>query len=202
MSTNPLYPIFLKLHTLDMLIVGAGEVGYEKLSFMLKSSPQARITMVAPWVNPDITDLLDRTPGHCVTIIKKAFEEADLNGKDLAVAATNIPYLNQQVRQAAKMRGILINVADTPELCDFYQGSIVTRGDLKVAISTNGKSPTFAKRFRQMLESALPKETNDLLSHLKAFRDTLHGDFEEKVKALNELTAGLLSEKTENEKAQ
>jgi siroheme synthase-like protein len=189
---NPLYPIFLKLHQLDMLIVGAGEVGYEKISFMLKSSPGARITMVAPWVNPEITDLLGQIPEHRVTIVQKPFEVADLEGRDLAVAATNIPELNREVHEAAKARGILINVADTPALCDFYLGSIVTRGDLKVAISTNGKSPTFAKRFRQLLEASLPAETTDLLDHLKAFRDTLGGDFEHKVKELNQLTASIL----------
>ncbi len=194
MSTrqNPLYPIFLKLHQLDMLIVGAGEVGYEKVSFMLKSSPQARITMVAPWVNPEITELLARTPEHQVRIVRKPFELEDLEGRDLVVAATNIPELNKEVHAAAKQRGILINVADTPALCDFYLGSIVTRGDLKVAISTNGKSPTFAKRFRQLLEASLPAETTDLLDHLKAFRDTLGGDFEHKVKELNQLTASIL----------
>jgi len=189
---NPLYPIFLKLHQLNMLIVGAGEVGYEKISFMLKSSPRARITMVAPWVNPEITELLDSTPEHHVHIVRKPFELADLDGRDLVVAATNIPELNKEVHAAAKERGILINVADTPALCDFYLGSIVTRGDLKVAISTNGKSPTFAKRFRQLLEASLPAETTDLLDHLKAFRDTLGGDFEHKVKELNQLTASIL----------
>jgi len=200
---NPLYPIFLKLHKLNMLIVGAGEVGYEKISFMLKSSPRAHITMVAPWVNPEITELLDRTPEHQVTIIRKPFELDDLQGRDLVVAATNIPALNKEVHAAAKERGILINVADTPELCDFYLGSIVTRGDLKVAISTNGKSPTFAKRFRQLLEASLPEETSDLLDHLKAFRDTLGGDFEHKVKELNQLTASILeaqATQTRNEK--
>lgn len=196
-AANPLYPIFLKLHQLEMLIVGAGEVGYEKISFMLKSSPQANITMVAPWVNPDILELLAQNPAHQVTIIRKPFAESDLDGKDLAVAATNIPELNKSVWAAAKQRKILINVADTPGLCDFYLGSIVTRGDLKVAISTNGKSPTFAKRFRQMLEHTLPADTAELLDHLKAFRDTLDGDFAEKVRQLNELTASLLRQESE-----
>lgn len=196
MNHNPLYPIFLKLHEMHLLIVGAGEVGYEKVSFMLKSSPRARITLVAPWVNPEIISLLDQMPEHRVDLLRKPFDPDDLAGKDLVVAATNIPALNQQVRAYAKKAGLLVNVADTPDLCDFYLGAIVTRGDLKIAISTNGKSPTFAKRFRQLLESSLPEETDDLLQHLKAFRDTLSGDFEEKVQALNQLTAALLAEST------
>jgi len=192
MNANTLYPVFLKLHELNMLIVGAGEVGYEKLSFMLKSSPAARIRMVAPWVSPDVEDLLRRHAGHRVSIDRRPFEPADVQAHDLVVAATNIPELNLQVREAGKAAGKLVNVADTPSLCDFYLGAIVTRGPLKIAISTNGQSPTFAKRFRQLLEEALPEETEDLLDHLKAFRDRIGGDFETKVRKLNELTASLL----------
>ncbi len=88
----------------------------------------------------------------------------------------------------------MCNIADTPELCDFYLGSIVTRGPLKVAISTNGQSPTFAKRFRQWLEAELPElETTDLIDNLKLFRDRLTGNFQTKVRELNTLTGSLLT---------
>jgi len=199
MSTkkNPLYPVFLKLHNLRMLIVGAGEVGYEKLFFILKSSPDANITVVAPWVSPELEELLAEG-NYKVEIIKKEFAVSDISGHDLIVAATNIRELNHEVQRAAKAAGKLINVADTPELCDFYLGSIVTRGPLKVAISTNGQSPTFAKRFRQVLEATLPEDVGDLLDNLKEIRDQLTGDFNAKVKALNDVTASLLTEKKEN----
>ena len=190
---NPLYPIFLKLHELRLLIVGAGEVGYEKMSFILKSSPDARITLVAPWVNPEISSLLKEHPNPKVTIHQRAFEPSDVKGHDLVIAATNIQALNLQVRQVAKAEGKLINVADTPDQCDFYLGSIVTKGNLKVAISTNGQSPTFAKRFRQVLEDILPDDTTQLLNNLKVFRDRLKGDFSTKVEELNALTADLLN---------
>jgi precorrin-2 dehydrogenase / sirohydrochlorin ferrochelatase len=192
MSHNPLYPVFLKLHELDTLIVGAGEVGYEKLSFMLKSSPGARITVVAPEISDKIRRLSAETPGHSVQLVQKHFEPADLDGRRLAIAATNIPELNREVQQAARQRGILVNVADTPELCDFYLGAVVTRGNLKIAISTNGQSPTLAKRFRQILEEVLPEETDALLANLKIIRDRLKVNFDEKVKLLNEITAGLV----------
>jgi siroheme synthase-like protein len=176
---------------LRLLIVGAGEVGYEKLSFILKSSPQANITVVAPWVSEPVGELLGKG-NYRVDIHRRPFKEADVDGHDLVIAATNISELNRRVRTAAKTRGALVNVADTPALCDFYLGSIVTKGQLKVGISTNGKSPTLAKRFRQLLEEVLPEETDELLANLHAYRDTLGGDFEEKVRRLNELTAGLL----------
>lgn len=193
---NPLYPIFLKLHQLQLLIVGAGEVGYEKLFFILKSSPDAQITMIAPDVNPKIEALLVEKSGHRVHIIRKPFEEQDVKGFNLVIAATDNRPLNQQVRQAAKAHNILANVADTPDLCDFYLGSIVTRGDLKVAISTNGKSPTFSKRFRQLLEDILPTDVNDLLQNLHIIRDRLKGDFAFKIKKLNQITESLV--KNEN----
>jgi len=191
-NRNPLYPIFLKLHTLKMLIVGAGEVGFEKLSFILKSSPDAQITMVAPWVNPEIEELLAKHPNPKVRIIRREFQPKDVDEFDLIIAATNIQELNLDVRKWAKKAGKLINVADTPNQCDFYLGSIVTRGNLKVAISTNGQSPTFAKRFRQVLEEILPENTSDLLSNLKIVRDRLKGDFAYKVEKLNEITAELV----------
>lgn len=192
MNQNPLYPIFLKLHQLEMLIVGAGEVGAEKLSFILKSSPEAKITIIAKAVLPPVQILLKNNPNADVTIIQKEFEVTDANGFDLIIAATNFKDVNIQVQQSAKLYKTLVNVADTPDLCDFYLGAIVTRGNLKVAISTNGQSPTFAKRFRQLLEEVLPRETDDLLNNLKVIRDNLKGNFTSKVKALNEITASLI----------
>ncbi len=189
---NPLYPVFLKLHRLHLLIVGAGEVGYEKLSFILKSSPAAHITVVATWVSDEVQVLLDSMPGHRVTVHRRPFAPDDLAGKDLAIAATNIADLNRRIHREAKSRAILINVADTPDLCDFYLGSIVTKGQLKVGISTNGKSPTLAKRFRQWLEANLPEETDQLLANLYQVRGRLGSDFSEKVRRLNQITSSML----------
>lgn len=190
---NTLYPVFLKLNKLSLLIVGAGYVGYEKLFFILKSSPNANITIVAKEVSEEVQALLD-AGNYKVRVIEKAFDDNDLIKHDLIIAATDIQALNLEIRTLAKRKGKLVNVADTPDLCDFYLGSIVTRGDLKVAISTNGKSPTFAKRFRQVLEEVLPKDTNLLLKNLKQIRDRLTGNFSQKVKALNEITASLVEE--------
>lgn len=191
-TQNPLYPIFLKLHTLRMLIVGAGEVGYEKLSFIIKSSPDAQITVVAPYISPEVETLVAKS--KAVRIIRRAFLSNDLKGKDLIIAATDKQEVNGYIREQARARGILVNVADTPDLCDFYLGSIVTRGNLKVAISTNGQSPTFAKRFRQLLEAILPEETAELLTHLREIRNRLTGDFASKVRQLNQITASLVAE--------
>jgi len=190
---NPLYPVFLRLDRLPMLIVGAGEVGHEKLSFILKSSPNARIDIVAPWVSDPVQELITEFPDQ-IKVINREFAPDDIIDHDIIIAATNIPEVNQQVHKAAKAHNKIVNVADTPDLCDFYMCSIVTRGDVKVGISTNGKSPTFAKRMRQLLEEIMPTETNDLVNNLKVIRDRLKGDFEEKVKELNRLTKSLVDE--------
>lgn len=192
---NELYPIFLKVHELEMLLVGGGNVGLEKLTFLLKSSPNANVTVVAKFFKQEVIHLAVKHPS--VTLIERSFEERDLDGKQMLILATDNPSLHEKVKAIAKQKGILTNVADTPEQCDFYLGGIVTKGDLKIAISTNGKSPTLAKRLRQLFEEALPNDTQQLLDNLNDFRKTLKDDFGQKVRTLNELTSSLLA-KTEN----
>ena len=191
MSRNELYPVFLRLDRLRILIVGGGYVGMEKLHFLLKSSPQAQLTLVAPEIREEIVALSENHPN--LTLIYAPFASQQLQGHDIVVVATNFPKLNQEVHRLAKAAGKVVNVADTPDLCDFYMGSIVTRGNLKVAISTNGKSPTFAKRFRQLLEDVLPEDVDQLIHQLKEIRDGLELDFEEKVDYLNDLTKSMLA---------
>ena len=187
-NKNTLYPIFLKLNKLDLLIVGGGNVGLEKVSFILKNSPDAQITMVATYFLKEVKTLVK---DFNVKLIERAFEESDLEGRDVVICATDNYALHQHIVALNKETKILTNVADTPELCDFYLGSIVSRGDLKIAISTNGKSPTLGKRIRQYLEDALPNNTQSIINGLKSFRDTLKGDFASKVSALNEVTKKL-----------
>jgi siroheme synthase-like protein len=100
-----------------------------------------------------------------------------------------------QVAADAKLKGILINVADKPDLCDFYLGSVVQKGNLKVAISTNGKSPTIAKRLKEVLNETLPQELDSLLDNMQNIRNQMKGDFTEKVKQLNEITKTLSQNK-------
>lgn len=183
---NTLYPIFLKTENFNILIVGGGFVGTEKLSFILKNSPNANITVVAKEISAEIKSMVNGQ--QSIVLIEKEFETSDLENKQLVIAATADKILNEEIFRAAKEKSILINVADTPALCDFYLGSIVTKGDLKIAISTNGKSPTLSKRMRELFEEILPENINDLILNLNEYRKTLKGNFEEKVNALNEIT--------------
>lgn len=183
---NTLYPIFIKTENINILIVGGGSVATEKIRFILKNSPNANITLVAKEISAEI-----RTQSRnlkTLFLIEKAFEENDLNNMQLCIAATADKELNHQIYRDAKDRKVLVNVADTPELCDFYLGSIVTKGDLKIAISTNGMSPTLSKRLREFFEAVIPENVNDLILNLNEYRVSLKGNFEEKVNALNEIT--------------
>ncbi|WP_432708566.1 precorrin-2 dehydrogenase/sirohydrochlorin ferrochelatase family protein [Pedobacter sp.] len=193
MESNPLFPVFLKLHTLHTLVVGAGPVGLEKLNALLTNSPLAQVTVVALEIIPEVEELIRYFPN--VRLHQKQFEVQDLDHVNLVLAATNNEILNREIQAAAKARKLLVNFADKPELCDFYLGSVVKKGDLKIAISTNGKSPTVAKRLKEVLSESLPDDIDLALQQMAALRLTLEGDFTEKVKVLNEITSVLIENK-------
>jgi precorrin-2 dehydrogenase/sirohydrochlorin ferrochelatase len=189
---NNLYPIFLKVEQLNVLIVGGGNVALEKLSFLLKSSPNAKVQMVAPFFRDETITLATE---FGIEMIKGIYNNTLLNNKHIVIATTDNIDVNIEVYEDCKQRNILVNVADNPPYCDFYMGGIVTKGNVKIAISTNGKSPTTAKRLRQFFEDVIPDNIDDMVKNLNVFRKTIKGDFEEKVETLNEFTKGLISKK-------
>jgi precorrin-2 dehydrogenase / sirohydrochlorin ferrochelatase len=167
--------------------VGGGKAGLEKVSLLFKNSDNANITLVAPEIKEEIKEIASRFPN--LLLVQREYQTSDLEGKALVIAATSIKELNKRVKEEAKARKILTNVADTPELCDFYLSSVVKKGDLKIAISTNGKSPTFAKRMRELLEEVFPDNISDILDNLRTIREKLKGDLEYKMKKMNEITS-------------
>ncbi len=190
---NTLFPIFVKFDKLDILIVGGGNVGLEKLEAIYNNCPEAKIALVAPFIKEEIYTIAQKHT--TLKLHLRAFRWDDLEQKNIIICTTDNKQLHQKIYEKAREKKILINVADTPPLCDFYLGSIVQKGDLKIAISTNGKSPTFAKRLREIFAESLPTDNiNDLLDSLGAFRDKLKGDFQHKVKTLNDLTKKLTNE--------
>ena len=194
MERNELYPVFLKVSNLHILIVGGGNVALEKLSFLLKSSPNAQVEMVAPMFREETVELANK---FNIKMNVADYDVSYLKGKHIAIATTDNVPVNEQVYHDCRERQILVNVADNPPYCDFYMGGIVTKGNVKVAISTNGKSPTTAKRLRQFFEDVIPENIDDLVKNLNEFRKSIKGDFEEKVETLNEFTKGLVNKKEE-----
>jgi precorrin-2 dehydrogenase/sirohydrochlorin ferrochelatase len=189
MERNELYPIFLKLNQLNVLIVGGGNVGLEKLSFMLKSSPNANVEVVAPKFLPELEALVEKHPS--VKLTQAKFKKKMLKKRHMVIACTDDLKVNKRVYDLSRKRYLICNIADTPPLCDYYLGGIVTKGNVKIAISTNGKSPTTAKRLREFFEEIIPDDINSMVENLNEYRKTLKGDFQEKVDKMNEITQSL-----------
>jgi siroheme synthase-like protein len=194
MERNNLFPVFLKLEELHTLLVGAGNVGYEKLEKLLQNSPAAKITVVADEVSDKFEELANT--GKNVRIIRRKFFTSDLTGKDILILATDDPAFHKRMVIEARKRKILTNVADTPEICDFYLGAIVQKGDLKIGISTNGKSPTLAKRLKEMFNELIPDHIQGVLDNLNRLRAGLKGDFKFKIVRLNEITKSLIEKQS------
>lgn len=191
---NNLFPVFLKLEEMEVLLVGAGKVGFEKLNAILNNAPSTKVQVVATEVSTEVKT--QAAIYQNVSIIERAFNVTDLEGKDIVIVAVNNKEASRTIRNLAKEKKLLVNVADTPGLCDFYLGSIVQKGAVKIAISTNGKSPTMAKRLKEVLNEAIPDEINNAVDNLQVIRTKLNGNFEEKVRQLNELTKVLVMKQT------
>ncbi|HZH95445.1 MAG TPA: TSUP family transporter [Flavisolibacter sp.] len=189
---NNLFPVFLKLENFTILLVGGGNVGLEKLTAIIQNSPKTTIRIVAISISDEIKDLAAHHPN--ISLYERSFDPADLEGVELVVCAVNDVDTSACIRAAAKEKRLLVNVADKPELCDFYLGSIVRKGTLKIAISTNGQSPTTAKRLKEVLQEAVPDKIDEVIGNLNTIRNGLTGDFAAKVNRLNEITQVLVKD--------
>jgi len=178
-------PIFLKLDGRRCLLVGAGNVALDKIGSLLKTG--LRLRVVAPEARPEIQQLaLDGK----LEWIERSFEPADLDGNFLVVTATNSPETNALVYRESDERGILCNSVDDIPNCDFYFGSIVSRGDLQIAISTAGQSPAAAQHLRREIDEQLPKDLGLWLENLGQLRREvleIHPAGEERKSLLHQL---------------
>ena len=142
-----LFPMFLKLEGRQCLVVGAGKIGEPKIGGLLDTG--ASIRVVALDASPAVREWAREGK---IELELRAFLAEDLDGAFLAVVATNSRSLNERVYREAQRRGVLCNVVDVPDLCDFFYPAVVKRGDLQIAISTAGQSPSLAQKIRQQLE--------------------------------------------------
>ncbi len=191
--TNTLFPVFVKLENFRLLIIGGGNVALEKLKAVLDNSPATHIRIVSKEVQENIYTLANKYPN--ITIDKKEYNSTDLDTAEFVIAAVNDIPTSKQISDDCHAKGILVNVADKPELCDFYLSSVVRKGHLKIAISTNGKSPTIAKRLKEVITGMIPDEMDNVLDNMQTIRESIDGDFEDKVKQLNELTNVLVAKR-------
>ena len=142
-----LFPMFLKLSGRKVLVVGAGKVGEPKIAGLLETG--ARIRVVALEASSLVRDWAREGK---IELELRAYAPTDLEGAFLAVVATSSRSLNERIYNEAQSRGVLCNVVDVPDLCDFFYPAVVRRGDLQIAISTSGQSPSLAQKIRQQLE--------------------------------------------------
>ena len=195
-TSNHLLPVFLKLEDLNVLVVGAGNVGFEKLTSIINNAPATRIKVVASSISDDVKCFTENHQN--ITLVSKTFSPGDLDNMHVVFIAVNNKITSAVIREEARKRNLLVNAADLPDNCDFYMGSVVQKGNVKIAISTNGKSPTTAKRLKEVLNDVIPGEIDLLVNNLHAVRNKLNGDFAFKVKKLNHLTKVLVEKEKDN----
>ena len=162
---SSLFPMFLKLEGKRCLVIGAGKVGEPKIASLIDTG--ALIQVVAL----EATDAVKiwAQQGK-IELNLRAYAPEDLHGIFLAVIATASRELNVSIYSEAQLRGILCNVVDDPEYCDFYYPALVRRGDLQIAISTGGQSPSLAQKLRQQLERQYGEEYSGWVAELGATR--------------------------------
>jgi siroheme synthase-like protein len=160
--------MFVKLQGRLVVVVGGGEIAAGKIDGLLRAG--ARVRLVAPEVHAELSEAIRAGK---IEWVAREFAANDLAGAALAIAATSAPGVNAAVFREAEARGIFCNAVDDIENCHFYYGSVVQRGDLQIAISTNGKSPALAQRLRQELEQQFGPEYEVWLEWLGAARELL-----------------------------
>ena len=160
-----MFPMFVKLEGHSVLVVGAGRVGEPKIKGLLGTG--ARIHVVSFAASPAVKEWALRGE---ISLEERGFIPSDLDGVMIAVVATASAKLNAIIYRLAHARGVLCNVVDVPEYCDFYYPAVVQRGDLQIAISTSGRSPSLARRIREQLEAQFGPEYAELVDELGATR--------------------------------
>jgi precorrin-2 dehydrogenase/sirohydrochlorin ferrochelatase len=162
------YPIYLDIKDKDCLVIGGGSVGTRKVETLLECG--AKVTVVSIDASEKLKKLSN---SGAIQLKKRAFQTTDLDGVFLVIGATDDEDLNVRIHEAAERRRVLCNIADRPEACNFILPSIVSRGDLIIAISTSGKSPALAKKLRKQLEAQFGSEYAGYLNLMGAIRKKL-----------------------------
>lgn len=142
-----LFPMFLKLAGRQVLVVGAGKVGEPKIAGLLDAGARVRVVAL------EATETVHKWANEGkISLELRRFSSSDLSSAFLAIVATSSRSLNEFIYREAQRRGVLCNIVDVPDLCDFFYPSVVRRGDLQIAVSTAGQSPSLAQKIRQQLE--------------------------------------------------
>jgi uroporphyrin-III C-methyltransferase/precorrin-2 dehydrogenase/sirohydrochlorin ferrochelatase len=172
------YPAFMNLTGRPVLLVGGGEPAARKLRLLLKAG--ARVTAVAPRITTEIAELAETgaktgAKTGSVTLRRRRFRPADLEGQGLVIGATGLPEVDAEVSRAAEAAGLAVNIVDRPELSTFITPAIVDRDPVVIGISTGGAAPVLARRIRATIEALLPSRLGQLASFAESFRSAIAG---------------------------
>ena len=147
------YPIFLRVAGRPCLVIGAGKVAEQRVESLLNAG--ARVTVISPESTPALAAL---AAAGTIVLQPRPYAGGDLCGFFLAYAATDDGPLHAQIAREAEAAGVLLNVVDDPQRCDFIMPSVLERGDVVIATSTSGTSPALARRIRRQLEGVVGPE--------------------------------------------
>ena len=165
---NDLFPVFLKIQNKSCLVIGGGNVAWRKVNNLL--AVEAKVTIIAKKIDNKFNSLATNDK---ILLKLKNYAENDLENAFLVFVCTNDRSLNNKIYHDCLARNILVNVADSPAECVFYQPSVVSQGDLKIAISVNGKCCSLAKKIRQDLEKQYDEKYNTIIDYLHKIRQYL-----------------------------
>ena len=162
------FPIFLKLAGQPVLVVGAGDIALRKVGLLLRAG--AQLSLVAPDVCQPLMQMAEQKKLACHV---RDFAESDLDGMTMVIAATNNATVNAEVSRLAQQRNLLVNVVDSPELCNFVMPAIIDRSPLVVAVSSGGNAPVLARLLRTRLEALIPVHYGRLAQLATTFRSAV-----------------------------
>jgi precorrin-2 dehydrogenase/sirohydrochlorin ferrochelatase len=165
---NKLFPMFVNLHAKPCTVIGGGAIAFRKILGLLECDACVRV--ISPGAIPQVLQLFHEKK---IDLVERAYQQDDITGAFLVVAATNDMEVNTQIFHDCAARNILCNVVDKPHLCNFYYAATYTRGNLKIAISTNGVAPALARKITTDLANLYPEEFESYLEYLRRIRETV-----------------------------
>ena len=177
-NMNELYPVFIKLTNKICIVIGGGKIATRKVKSLLRA--KANITVVSPEITTELRELAEKNE---ITYIAQKYEHSFISDAFLVIAATNDEQVNIKIFQQAEKNNSLVNIVDVPDLCNFYVPSVYQQGDLKIAISTNGKAPALARSLREEFEKLLPAELAERIIELDNLRQAQKQSMPEDLKS-------------------
>ena len=168
MNQNNLLPIFLKVKNQPCLIVGGGKIAYQKIKQLIVC--KADISVISKAYIKEIEELYRNDE---IKLIKSRYYKKYIDKYKLIISATSDNKVNKQVYSDAEKLGIPVNIVDEPKLCSYYFGSVYSKGNLKIAVSTNGESPSAGKRIRDLIAKSMPDKIDSIINKFNQLRKKL-----------------------------